>query len=77
MSLGTNFPSFYKFSIISASGPPAFFSSLNKSPVDKWRNWNSFTILSHWVPFPAPGPPNTKITYGLSVKTGAESWFGF
>ena len=27
----------------------------------------TLTILAHWVPFPAPGPPRTNITQGLAI----------
>jgi hypothetical protein len=27
----------------------------------------TFTILSHWVPFPAPGPPRTNTTRDFAI----------
>lgn len=37
-----------------------FTSFLNKSPDDRCVNPYLATILSHWVPLPDPGPPNTQ-----------------
>ena len=28
--------------------------------------FHTSTILAHWVPFPAPGPPNTNTTIGFT-----------
>ena len=34
----------------------------------------TLTILAHWVPFPAPGPPNTNTTcHAHAIKCNAES----
>lgn len=34
------------------------------------------TILAHWVPFPAPGPPNTNTTCGFMINAALYTTLG-
>lgn len=61
LTVGTNFPSFI---IAVSSWPlsdPLATSSRKRSPVEMWVNPYFWTILSHWVPFPHPGPPDNRM----------------
>merc|ERR1719483_472035 len=65
ISTGTMVPLVMWCSINSPYREPGLaLSALSKSPADKCTWPNCSTILAHWVPFPAPGPPKTKITLG-------------
>ena len=65
VTIGTSWPAFIisvAFLLISLSDLTA---SLNKSPVLRCVNPYLATILSHWVPFPHPGPPENLYIYYL------------
>ena len=72
-SLETNFPELITELSLSASSPPFLTSSLSKSPVERCAYPKFLTILSHWVPFPLPGPPRTKTTFGFPEGVAASA----
>ena len=71
LTSGTSSP----FSIIWLSfcprSEPDCTSFLSRSPVDRWVNPYFFTILSHCVPLPDPGPP----VVCVQTKPISQWWF--
>lgn len=67
-TIGTSSP----FSIISTKffplGDPDLTSALRRSPVDRWVKPYFWTIFSHCVPFPEPGPPKIQINLFLTYR---------
>ena len=48
-------------------------SSRSRSPEERWVNPYLATILSHWVPFPHPGPPRTQTIGSFASWRGVLS----
>lgn len=73
ISTGTMLPSLMYDSMSSPSAEPLLRSARSRSPAERCTKPYSFTIFSHCVPFPAPGPPRTKMTFGRTANSAASA----